>query len=134
MTTVIEREIDTRKPRLGIEQVSPEYTIPFSTIDGEGDAPTEGISAEMVEGLPVRLVELYARLAARHGVVREVDRGVWFASVAGFRGAWSHGDTPKQALDQLPDAIAGWVAGKRRVHAHNIPVIEGLDLNPRESE
>jgi predicted RNase H-like HicB family nuclease len=93
----------------------------------------KGVS-ELVEGLPLRLVESYADAATRHAVVREVDPGVWVASVVGLEGAWADGDSPEDALRNLPEAIVGWVAVKRRVGASDIPRIEGIDLNPRESE
>jgi predicted RNase H-like HicB family nuclease len=96
----------------------------------EGD---NGYSAEMVEDLPLTLVARYAELACHHARVVEVDPGVWFASVVGIEGPWGDGDTPQKALDELHEAIIGWVAVKRRVGANDIPSIEGIDLNLQAS-
>lgn len=89
------------------------------------------VSAEDVEGLPLRLVQLYADVAVRHAIVREVEPGAWLATVAGLDGAWGDGGTPNEARDELREAIVGWVAVKRRVGAADIPRLEGIDLNPR---
>ena len=87
---------------------------------------------ETVEGLPISLVQAYADHACWHARVREVDPGVWFASVAGLEGAWGDGDTPEEALQSLREAIIGWVAVKRRLGIDDIPPMEGIDLNPSE--
>ena len=89
------------------------------------------VSVATVEGLPRSLVEAYADLACRHAKVREVDPGVWFASVAGLEGAWGDGESAEEALGSLREAIIGWVAVKRRLGIQNIPPMEGIDLNPR---
>jgi predicted RNase H-like HicB family nuclease len=85
---------------------------------------------ETIEGIPAALVEAYAAAASQHAVVREVDPGVWVASVAGLEGAYSDGDTIEEAMRALPEAIVGWVAVKLRVGAE-VPPINGFDLNVR---
>jgi len=98
------------------------------------DAEDGRVSVETVEGLPAGLVKAYADLACRHARIREVDPGVWFASVAGLEGAWGDGATEEEALQSLREAIIGWVAVKRRLGIHGIPPIEGIDLNPPETK
>ncbi len=94
-----------------------------------GRFDSDEVSAETVEGLPIKLVEAYAAIAVRHARVREVDPGVWVATVAGLDGAWAEGDSFQGAEMALHEAIIGWVAVKRRVGAADIPAIEGIDLN-----
>lgn len=102
-----------------------------STLQHEG-AEDGRVTVETVEGLPISLVGAYADRACWHARVREVDPGVWFASVVGLDGAWGEGDTAEEALESLREAIIGWVAVKRRLRMHDIPPIEGIDLNPSE--
>lgn len=92
------------------------------------------ISVLTIEGLPIHLVETYARAASGHARLREVDPNVWVASVVGLDGAWAEGSTAQEAFGALPAAIMGWVAVKLRTGAKDIPIIEGFDLNPRGSE
>ena len=98
------------------------------------DADVEAFHAQRVasdvEGLPLSLVKAYADLAAGHAAVRELEPGVFVATVVGLEGAWGDGDSVKAALDSLREAIVGWVAVKRRLGAADIPQMEGLDLNP----
>ena len=106
---------------------SPEEAFTASAV-APGEVVTEVVT-EDVEGLPLLLVKLYAEIALRHATSREVDPGVWMATVVGLDGAWGDGDTPEEALEELHDAIMGWVAVKRRVGATDIPPMEGVDLN-----
>jgi predicted RNase H-like HicB family nuclease len=98
------------------------------------DAEDGRVSVDTIEGLPVRLVEAYADLACRHARVRQVDPGVWFATVVGLEGAWGDGATEEEALQSLREAIIGWVAVKRRLGIGDIPLMEGIDLNPPEAK
>ncbi len=88
------------------------------------------ISAEDVEGVPLGIVRLYAEIATRHAITRQIEPGVWVATVAGLEGAWGDGDSPEEAGRELEEAIVGWIAVKRRVGARDIPPMEGIDLNP----
>jgi len=100
-------------------------------ITGAGSGPGEDgdhVSPEMVEGLPISLVRAYADRAVRHSRVREVDPGVWVATVVGLEGAYGDGASEDEALDDLREAVAGWVAVRRRLGL-KIPALDGLDLN-----
>ena len=88
------------------------------------------VSVEVLEGLPVRLIELYADAAVRHARMSEVDPGVWVANVVGLDGAMADGDSADEAMASLREAVIGWVVVKRQVGATDIPVIDGFDLNP----
>jgi predicted RNase H-like HicB family nuclease len=81
-----------------------------------------------VEDLPLSLVQAYAERAVQHARIREVDPGVWVASVVGLEGAYGDGCSPDEACADLREAVVGWVAVRRRLGLE-IPVLEGLDLN-----
>jgi predicted RNase H-like HicB family nuclease len=121
----------------GLEWVEPLRTASTrSSSDDKIDVDLDGggeIAAEMIEGLPVRLVEAYVDLAIHHARVVEVDPGVWVASVIGLDGAWADGDSRDEAYAALREAVIGWVAVKRRVGGE-IPRMEGIDLNTRGRE
>lgn len=138
MTTEL---IDTRRAWTISTERSTPATTELETLDQPGSvlfaispvlagsAQMGGLRVQLIEGLPVALVEHYAAIARRHARLREVDPGVWVASVAGLDGAWAEGATEVEALNALPDAIVGWVAVKRRAGALDIPPLEGIDLN-----
>ena len=99
-----------------------------TTLTAPPDEPQDRVSGEWVEGLPLGMVRAYAERAALHARVREVDPGVWVATVAGLEGAYGDGGSPREACDDLRNAVVGWVAVKRRLGLH-VPALEGLDLN-----
>ena len=87
----------------------------------------------MIEDIPRGLVDAYVARAMQHAYTRKVEPGTWFSSVAGLDGAWGDGDTPDEARCELREALTGWIAVKRRL-GHEIPALEGLDLNlPRSA-
>ncbi len=107
-----------------------DFTIPDVPISVSEANFDEAVTIEIVEGLPLRIIEFYTDAALRHARVREVDPGVWVASVIGLDGAMADGDNPADALGALREAIIGWVVVKRRVGAVDIPTIDGFDVNP----
>lgn len=76
------------------------------------------------------MLTAYGERAGRHSIAREVDPGVWVASVAGLDGAYGEGASAAEAAADLPGAIIGWASVKLRLGQY-IPVMDGLDLNPR---
>jgi predicted RNase H-like HicB family nuclease len=96
-------------------------------------AQFEGTSRiDDVEGVPKSLLKLYADLAVPHATARELDEGGWIATVAGLEGAYGEGSTATEAVADLRKTIISWVVVKRRIGASDIPLMEGLDLNPRD--
>jgi predicted RNase H-like HicB family nuclease len=99
----------------------------FSFAPVDDDASADG-PAELIEGIPLSLVDAYAERAVLHARVREVDTGVWIASVVGLEGAYGDGESEADATADLREAVVGWVAVRRRLGLQ-IPELEGLDLN-----
>ena len=124
-------ELDFQRPRVALSSPGGE-TLDENEPETSAVPVVEDIddAVNVVEGLPLRLLELYADVASRHAVVEEVDPGVWIAKVAGLRGAYGEGDEPGEALTDLQKTIISWVVVKRRRGATDIPLMEGLDLNP----
>jgi predicted RNase H-like HicB family nuclease len=127
----IDTAVDTPEIHRELE-LTTEPSVESVTMDilQHEDVEEGRVSTATVEGLPRSLVEAYADLACRHAKVREVDPGVWFASVVGLEGAWGDGGSAEEALRSLREAIIGWVAVKRRLGIKDIPPMEGIDLNP----
>jgi predicted RNase H-like HicB family nuclease len=116
------------------QAVSARWSLSASASNGVVAPIVPIAESDTVEGLPRKLVELYADLAIEDAQVAEVDPGVWFAEVPGIDGAWGEGSTPTIAVQDLREAIVGWVAVKRLISARDIPVLHGIDLNRAASE
>lgn len=111
-----------------VSSVSREVRASIAGLAEQRDQASEHVTTELVEGLPLGLVRAYAQRAAFHSRLREVDPGVWVATVVGLDGAYGDGGGPRQACDDLAESIIGWVAVRRRLGLA-IPPMEGLDLN-----
>lgn len=104
------------------------------------DFPTHAIPVhslvdfETIEGVPTSLVTAYAAAATDHAVVREIEEGLWVATVAGLDGVYAEAEARGAALIALPEVIIGWVAVRLRAGANDIPAIDGFDVNLRTRE
>ena len=76
------------------------------------------------------MLELYADIASRHATTKQLSDGSCVATVVGLNGAFGEGSTAEEAVNDLKEAIVGWVVVKRRIGATDIPPMEGLNLNP----
>ena len=84
---------------------------------------------DVIEGVPLSMLELYADIASRHATKKQLNDGSYVTTVAGLNGAFGEGSTPEKAVSDLKEAIVGWVVVKRRIGATDIPPMEGLNLN-----
>lgn len=59
------------------------------------------------------------------------DDGTFFGAVPEIEGAWGNAPTLEECRDDLESAIEDWLLVSFQ-HRLPIPVIEGLDLNPKK--
>lgn len=132
MTMIVEgTELVWPTPERKLRLVDPTQV---KTTETTGDATVHpilpGISPTLIEGLPSLMLDNYVTAACKHAVVREEDPGVWVAYVVGLDGAWVDGDSPEQVRADLPEVVRQWVIAKRQLGADDMPVVDGLDVNP----
>jgi predicted RNase H-like HicB family nuclease len=75
-------------------------------------------------------LEKYAEIAAqRHGVLKRLPDGKWFATIPDFEGVWASELTPEQTLEVLEEVVLDWVLLKIQHKDKDLPVLEEIDLN-----
>ncbi len=79
--------------------------------------------------IPEQLFEQYRSEARRLATTVRLDDGQWFAEISGFAGLWGTGESAKDALVELDEAMREWLLLKIEDGDRDIPVISGLDLN-----
>lgn len=82
-------------------------------------------------GIPRLLVDQYVDAAMRHAFVQDLGADGWFAEIKGFKGVYGDGATRAAAIDDLRDALPGWVEFKLASGAE-VPDINGFSL-PRHA-
>lgn len=76
-----------------------------------------------------RLVASWAEIAVSHAAVRCLeDHSGHVATVAGIDGAWGHGDTAGEALDELRSVLVGWACLKLEDGDDDTTNMEGIHL------
>ncbi len=72
--------------------------------------------------------------AAMHRAVYEIleDDGSFFGHIPDCQGAWANAPTLEACRDELQSVLEDWLLISFR-HGLPVPVIEGIDLNPREA-
>jgi len=101
---------------------------PTTVVTGWATPKIEAFGDSVVVGSREALLAEYAVVAARHARCAPLDDGGWFADVVGLDGAWGEGPTPKDAEDDLREAIQSW-AMLRLEAGLEVPPIDGLDVN-----
>lgn len=80
--------------------------------------------------LPMQIIEKYAEIAAwRHGVLKRLPDGEWFAVVPGFEGVWASESSREQTLEALEEVVLDWAILKIQHKDRDLPVVEEIDLN-----
>ncbi len=75
------------------------------------------------------LVDAWVDEAVRHAWKRELEPGLWIATVAGVTGAMADGDSEQEVTRRLPTVLHDWAWLKIDDGDRDIPVIGGVDLN-----
>lgn len=61
------------------------------------------------------------------------DNEGFFGEIPGFQGVWSNAETLEACRDELREVLETWIL-VRLHHQLELPVIDGLDLNPKPLE
>ena len=69
--------------------------------------------------------------AIRHNTVKEIAPGEFVATVAWIQGAIGYGASKADAVDSLRYGLADWLHLKLVDGDDDIPVLGGLNFNPR---
>ncbi len=86
-------------------------------------------SGETLLSAEEKLIGQWAEIAIRHAITRAIaDPGGFVSSIVGIRGAWGHGGTRKEALEDLQSVLVDWVRLKLEDGDDDIPSMEGLHL------
>ncbi|MGH2584332.1 MAG: type II toxin-antitoxin system HicB family antitoxin [Dehalococcoidia bacterium] len=75
----------------------------------------------------------YVHAAMHRATYELLEDGTFFGSIPGFQGVWSNADTLEVCRDELAEVLEDWILLGIWLH-HELPVIDGLDLNLRAAE
>lgn len=73
----------------------------------------------------------YIRAALRSAKYKMIeDENPFFGEVPELPGVWANGQTLEDCRDELEEVIEDWILIALH-RGHEIPIIDGLDLNPK---
>ena len=73
----------------------------------------------------------YIAAALRHAHYELMESGRFFGSIPECEGAWAEAEALEVCREELWGALESWIVGGLR-HGDLLPVLDGIDLNPRE--
>jgi UPF0150-like len=79
--------------------------------------------------LPNQLLRRYARAAAAHAQLEQLEGGRWYGEVYGLRGVWADGETPDEVINTLVEVVRDWAMLKIDRGERDLPVVDSIDLN-----
>ncbi len=66
-----------------------------------------------------------------HAHYELMENGRFWGEIPPLQEVWAEGETLEQCRDTLREVLEDWLlVGLRR--GHSIPVVDGIDLNPRQ--
>jgi len=74
----------------------------------------------------------YLQLAMRSASYEEMEDGAWFGEIPGFEGLWASAPDRGACQTALEDSLGDWLIFSFK-RAIDVPIVEGIDLNVRES-
>ncbi len=111
---------------------SPEApTGTWETEDGPEGAETEPEGAALRDRLYQKILSNWVDAAMRHHSAKEIAPGEFVAAVAWIQGAIGYGASEEDAVDSLRYGLADWLHLKLVDGDDDIPVLGGLNFNPR---
>jgi predicted RNase H-like HicB family nuclease len=57
----------------------------------------------------------------------------FFGEIPGFKGLWANARTLEGCRDELRSVLESWLLIKLRHNDHDLPVVNGINLNPKRS-
>jgi predicted RNase H-like HicB family nuclease len=73
----------------------------------------------------------YIAAGLRQAHYELMENGKFFGSIPACQGSWAEADTLEACREELRGAHESWIIGGLR-HGDQLPVLDGIDLNPRE--
>ena len=74
----------------------------------------------------------YIQAALRHAKYELMEKGRFYASIPQCRGVWAEGDTLEDCREELQSTLEDWLLLGLQL-GHKLPVIEGINLNRKQS-
>ncbi len=72
----------------------------------------------------------YVKAALRHATYEERASGEWYGEIPLTPGVWATGPSVEATRDELRNVLEDWILVGLRL-GHQLPVIDGIDLNVR---
>lgn len=76
------------------------------------------------------MITEYVAAAMRQSEAEQMENGRYFATIPVCKGCWAEGATVEECRAELPEVLESWLIVRLR-RGLEIPVIEGIDLNPK---
>ena len=128
-----DHQIDTPAPvrlLVGRSKVwSPDEAPEAPTGTWETEDGPEGATRR--DHLYQKILSKWVDAAIRHNAVKEIAPGEFVATVAWIQGAIGYGASKADAVDSLRYGLADWLHLKLVDGDDDIPVLGGLNFNPR---
>lgn len=72
----------------------------------------------------------YIAAAMRHALVERLADGSYFGRITGFDGVWASAAAAEECRTELREVLEDWLVVGLRL-GHELPVVDGLDLNAK---
>jgi predicted RNase H-like HicB family nuclease len=73
----------------------------------------------------------YIKAALHHATYEQLASGEWYGEIPLTPGVWATGSTVEATRDELKSVLEDWILVGLRL-GHQLPVIDGIDLNVRD--
>jgi predicted RNase H-like HicB family nuclease len=70
----------------------------------------------------------YIEAAMAHAQYETLEDGTVYGEIPGLSGVWGNAATQTACVDELRDALEGWIVLGLRL-GHTLPIVDGIDLN-----
>jgi len=113
----------SRPRKLDSMQVGEGYTLVVRMLSQD--------SSELVvtKPIPYQSMERYCRAAMKKAEYRKFEDETYYAEIPLFKGVWAREETLQDCLNVLNEVLVDWLLLKIHTEDHDIPVLEGIDLN-----